>query len=102
MTEPLLDVDDLQVRFDTGSRTVRAIDGLSLSVGSGEIVGLVGESGCGKSAAIRAIAGLHGPTPAFRALSRSMTPTFGHSPTTAFCGFARRDSRRSFRTRRRP
>ncbi|MBZ6495629.1 dipeptide ABC transporter ATP-binding protein [Natrinema longum] len=60
MSEPLLDVSDLRVRFDTDTGTVRAVDGLSLSVAPGEIVGLVGESGCGKSAAVRAIAGLHG------------------------------------------
>ncbi|ELY56617.1 dipeptide ABC transporter ATP-binding protein [Natronolimnohabitans innermongolicus] len=60
MTDPLLDVSDLRVRFETGAETVRAVDGISLSVDTGEIVGLVGESGCGKSAAVRAIAGLHG------------------------------------------
>lgn len=58
MTEPLLDVRDLSVRFDTGRETVTAVDRLSLSVERGEIVGLVGESGCGKSATVRAIAGV--------------------------------------------
>ncbi|WP_137287995.1 dipeptide ABC transporter ATP-binding protein [Natronorubrum halophilum] len=59
MTDPLLSVDELAVRFETGAETVRAVDGLSLSVEAGETVGLIGESGCGKSAAVRAIAGLH-------------------------------------------
>ncbi|SDK45142.1 dipeptide ABC transporter ATP-binding protein [Natronorubrum texcoconense] len=62
MTDPLLSVDDLAVRFETGTEPVRAVDGLSLSVEAGETVGLIGESGCGKSAAVRAIAGLHGDT----------------------------------------
>ncbi|WP_207586744.1 dipeptide ABC transporter ATP-binding protein [Halomontanus rarus] len=59
---PLLEVDDLRVRFDDGRdrETVRAVDGLSLALERGEIVGLVGESGCGKSATVRAVAGLHG------------------------------------------
>ncbi|MDG5821742.1 ABC transporter ATP-binding protein [Natronococcus sp. A-GB7] len=60
MTESLLDVRDLCVQFKGSDGTVRAVDGLSLSVEAGEVVGLVGESGCGKSAAVRAIAGLHG------------------------------------------
>lgn len=60
MTEPLLDVRDLSVQFKGSNEVVRAVDGLSLSVEAGEVVGLVGESGCGKSAAVRAIAGLHG------------------------------------------
>ncbi|WP_440771938.1 dipeptide ABC transporter ATP-binding protein [Natronorubrum sp. DTA28] len=59
MTDPLLSVDELAVRFETGTEPVRAVDGLSLSVEAGETVGLIGESGCGKSAAVRAIAGLH-------------------------------------------
>ncbi|MEY7852207.1 dipeptide ABC transporter ATP-binding protein [Natrarchaeobius sp. A-rgal3] len=60
MTEPLLDVQHLRVQFEGADEPVRAVDGLSLSVQSGEVVGLVGESGCGKSAAVRAVAGLHG------------------------------------------
>ncbi len=45
----LLRVEDLTTQFDTDAGVARAVDGISLKVGDGETVGLVGESGCGKS-----------------------------------------------------
>ena len=48
-TEPVLEVDDLRTYFDTRDGVVKAVDGLSFSVKPGEILGVVGESGCGKS-----------------------------------------------------
>jgi oligopeptide/dipeptide ABC transporter ATP-binding protein len=55
--EPVLAVRDLRVRYE-GARTVHAVNGVSFDVGAGEIFGLVGESGCGKSATLRAMIGL--------------------------------------------
>ncbi len=45
----LLQVDDLRTQFHTSAGTVRAVDGISYTVDEGETVGIVGESGCGKS-----------------------------------------------------
>lgn len=55
----VLDVRDLVVEFRSRARgTVRAVDGVSLTVERGQVVGLVGESGCGKSSLARAVVGL--------------------------------------------
>jgi oligopeptide/dipeptide ABC transporter ATP-binding protein len=45
----LLEIDDLKVGFDTEAGLVHAVDGVSCSIGEGRTLGLVGESGCGKS-----------------------------------------------------
>ncbi|PLK20600.1 ATP-binding cassette domain-containing protein, partial [Natronobacterium gregoryi] len=50
-SEPLLRVENLKTQFFTDAGTVRAVDGISFEVHEGEIVGLVGESGAGKSVA---------------------------------------------------
>ncbi len=46
---PLLEISDLKTHFPTRAGLVRAVDGVSFSLGRGELLGLVGESGCGKS-----------------------------------------------------
>ena len=58
MTEPVLRVDDLRVWYGTRRGPVRAVDGVSFAIGPGETLGLVGESGCGKSSLGRGILGL--------------------------------------------
>lgn len=45
----MLDVSNLHVKFPTDSGTVKAVNGVDLSVSPGEVMGLIGESGCGKS-----------------------------------------------------
>ena len=45
----ILEIDDLHTHFRTRDGVVRAIEGLSLTVQAGEVLGIVGESGCGKS-----------------------------------------------------
>ncbi|MDH3600637.1 MAG: ABC transporter ATP-binding protein [Candidatus Tectomicrobia bacterium] len=49
MEQPLIDIRDLQTQFFTDDGLARAVDGVSYSLARGETVGVVGESGCGKS-----------------------------------------------------
>jgi peptide/nickel transport system ATP-binding protein len=61
MTEPVLSVRNLQVEFATRRHTLRAIDGVSFDIAKGEVLGVVGESGAGKSVTGLAIIGLLDP-----------------------------------------
>jgi peptide/nickel transport system ATP-binding protein len=54
-TEPLLAVRDLRVYFFMDEGVVRAVDGISFDVLPGQVFGIVGESGCGKSVAMKAL-----------------------------------------------
>lgn len=61
MNTPVLDVRDLRVEFPTRSGVLIAVDGISLQVQAGEILGVVGESGAGKSMTGLAVLGLLEP-----------------------------------------
>ena len=58
MAETLLAVEDLHVRFRTSRGPVHAVNGVSFSIEPGETLGLVGESGCGKSVTSLALLGI--------------------------------------------
>src|SRR5262245_60809042 len=68
--ESLVQIEDLKMHFPVTRgllfqrqvATIRAVDGVSFSIRKGETLGLVGESGCGKSTTGRAILQLHRPT----------------------------------------
>ncbi|HVO39027.1 MAG TPA: oligopeptide/dipeptide ABC transporter ATP-binding protein [Spirochaetia bacterium] len=53
--EPLLKVEGLEKRFKEGAATIHAVNGVSFEINPGEAVGLVGESGCGKTTVARCI-----------------------------------------------
>ena len=67
----LLEVDDLRTHFSTREGTVRAVDGVSFSLEKGKTLGIVGESGCGKSVTALSIMGLI-PRPPARIVSGSV------------------------------
>ena len=59
----IIEVRDLKVYFELSKgKTLKAVDGLSFSLERGRTLGLVGESGCGKSTTGRAVVGLYEPT----------------------------------------
>ncbi|WP_017571762.1 ATP-binding cassette domain-containing protein, partial [Nocardiopsis halotolerans] len=67
-TVPVLSARGVEIAFETGIApgggrgTARAVDGVNLDIAAGEIVALVGESGCGKTTLARALLGLERPT----------------------------------------
>jgi ABC-type dipeptide/oligopeptide/nickel transport system ATPase component len=52
---PLLEVSELSVRFDTDDGSVHAVDRLSFALEESEVLGVVGESGCGKSVSLMSL-----------------------------------------------
>src|SRR5882672_10438955 len=55
VSEPLLSVRDLRVSFTLDEGLVRAVDGMNFDVMPGQVLGIVGESGCGKSVTMKAV-----------------------------------------------
>jgi peptide/nickel transport system ATP-binding protein/oligopeptide transport system ATP-binding protein len=71
VSEPLLEVSGLEVSFATEDGVVKAVDGVSLELAKGEVLAVVGESGCGKSVTAMTLMGL----------TRSHNASFGGSAT---------------------
>ena len=82
---PLLDVCDLTVTFPGMTGPAHVLDGVSFSVAPGEAVGIVGESGCGKSMTALAIMGLLPPTAAARGHIRLGDDDLMALPEPALC-----------------
>ena len=61
MTEPVLEIRNLVTEFKTPNGVIRAVDGISLKVERGKTLGIVGESGCGKSMLSLSVMGLVPP-----------------------------------------
>jgi oligopeptide/dipeptide ABC transporter ATP-binding protein len=69
MTEaPVLEIRDYRLNFNTFDGVYHALDGVNLSVGKGQSLGIVGETGCGKSVTVRNVLGLL-PTPPAEVIS---------------------------------
>lgn len=62
MNKPLIEVKNLKKYFSAGRNVLKAVDDVSFSIYEGETLGLVGESGCGKSTIGRTMLGLFSPT----------------------------------------
>ncbi|CAB1056519.1 Oligopeptide ABC transporter, ATP-binding protein OppD (TC 3.A.1.5.1) [Olavius sp. associated proteobacterium Delta 1] len=58
MDKPILEIKGLKTHFFTYNGVVRAVDGIDLAVNRNEVVGIVGETGCGKSVTVRSTMGL--------------------------------------------
>lgn len=71
MSERILDIQDLRVSFDTYAGEVQAVRGVSFHVDQGEVLAIVGESGCGKSVTAQTIMKLN-PMPPARIVSGSI------------------------------
>jgi oligopeptide transport system ATP-binding protein len=76
MTAPVLSTSDIVVEY-RGRPPVRAVDGVSLAIGAGEVVALVGESGCGKSSLARAVIGIEKRASGSVTFGTSAVPVLG-------------------------
>lgn len=73
--EVLLEVFDLKKHFTMkNKKIIKAVDGVSFSIAKGETLGLVGESGCGKTTCGRTAIGLYAPNQWKNALQRKRDP----------------------------
>ena len=69
MTAPLLEFSDFKLSFDTFDGVYQALDGVTLTLSAGESLGVVGETGCGKSITAKSVLGLV-PSPPARVVGK--------------------------------
>ena len=62
LAKPLIEVKNLKVHFNLAGKTIKALDGISLTLRQGQTLALIGESGVGKTTLARTLLGLHKPT----------------------------------------
>ena len=93
MPEPLLEVDNLSVSYLTDAADIGAVDRVSLTLHAGEFLGIVGESGCGKSVTALSIMGLIPQPPGRIAGERN---NFGNRARPRWCGPGYGRDRRSW------
>ena len=93
MTGPaLLEVSDLRTWFFTDQGVARAVDGVSFGVAEGETVGIVGESGCGKTVTSLSVLGLL-PSPPARIMPGSSISLYAREAGGGIRRFARGNDR---------
>ena len=64
--EPVLEIRNLFTHFESDKSFVKAVDGVTFSLDRGKTLGVVGESGCGKSVVVQSILQIVGPTGAIK------------------------------------
>ena len=69
--EPLIDVENLTLQFDTDEGRITAVDNVSFSLEAGEVMGLVGESGSGKSVTAKSLMKLNPRNAVYGRIPRS-------------------------------
>ena len=100
MKQPILEIKNLAVSFDTYAGEVQAVRGVSFSLQPGETLAIVGESGCGKSVSMQTIIGLL-PSPPSRIKSGEILyqgEDLSKRPTRRWKPIAAKSFRWSFRT----
>ena len=101
MSEPLLEVSDLVIEFDTAEGRRRVVDQVSFSLAEGEVLGIVGESGSGKTMTTMAVLGLVDGRPGVTGGQlRLRDGELVHDLTAGLAGFIKGDRKNDRRWRK--